>query len=642
MDINFETPFSVEERLLEKSSYFETLDNLVKKILPPLFFPSSLQEEILKRQSDYLNDSLPILKWSGLNDSPGFLSVILFCKARPSVCNFFYDLVSAWLIPQKKLDIELFFMADLKLKGLLEKFSISEIIIKVASEQELNEIKKNMKSIEAEIRLGAVSDFHANRIMQFKGLSYNKKTAMIQEKIASLIQSRSKDFGHNVFSYMQQFLVNCSEDFKIQRDYHHISRIISVLYLMRKILSQKITEAPSRRHVILKFLKTRLFLNESQKDVLGILVGINFIKEHELFEKKHLIKAVQIYIPDAEEVKESYFIEKSNESTIQTIYLELEKKEKNFSFEEIKKLKEALPDELTNHVEHLTNRIFMPRNEEEVVRNIIILAKQLKFLHDIPQVIITFDEQTERDLSFTIVLLRILKSKDLSCQEMFKNENILTFIPDRVKKVGIIRRKYLKEANVFRVLISSTDYIRKDHSLDLNKARADVMKALCKIFGDVRDYNGGMIYKQNEAYSNLKKALGKEIDEFLLEKFFYAIRPVEMGVVVSTNGLKSLFLMLKNAIQREQTRIKKHSDYLFKKEIKAVYVIIPVYDSVRKKTVKERIAKYYMLSSDFISFEILVNDIAFLGYVFYCDDDLRQKNFLKIIQQALDFEVKSE
>jgi hypothetical protein len=158
----------------------------------------------------------------------------------------------------------------------------------------------------------------------------------------------------------------------------------------------------------------------------------------------------------------------------------------------------------------------------------------------------------------------------------------------------------------------------------------------------VRDYNGGMIYKQNEAYSNLKKALGKEIDEFLLEKFFYAIRPVEMGVVVSTNGLKSLFLMLKNAIQREETRIKKHSDYLFKKEIKAVYVIIPVYDSARKKIVKEKIAKYYMLSSDFISFEILVNDIAFLGYVFYCDDDLRQKNFLKIIQQALDFEVKSE
>ncbi len=633
MNINAQEPFSIKEEI-EKQGYSDILRGLIKKVLPPsIFYPIST-EEFLKKNTSYLNEALPIVKWGELK-APLFLSVILFCKARQGVGNFFYDLVSSSLRPDKKLNIELFFTTEFQFADLLEKFSISEIVLEVSNDQDLNEIKNNIKSIEAEIKLGATSDFHANRILQFKGLSFNKKTAMIQEKIASLLQSRSKDFGQNIFSYMQQFLVNCSEEFKIQRDYHHISRIISVLYLMKKILKQKINDVPNRRHIVLKFLKTKLFLNDAQKEVLGVLVGMNFIKEHEVFEKKHLLKAIRDYIPLAEEINDSYFIEKSSDGAIQTIYIEIEKKQLEFSLEEIKKMKELLPEELANHVGQLTNRVFMPRNEEEIVRNIIELSKQLKFSHDIPQVIITFDEQTGDDLSFIIVLLRVLKPKDLPIQEMFKNSK-LKFVPDRIKKVGILRRKYLKEANVFRLLLSSRDYIRKDQSLDLNKARADVLNSLFSVFGDIRDYNGGMIYKQNEAFGNLKKALGI-VNEFLLEKFFYAIRPVEMSVVVSTSGLKSLFLMLLNAIKREETRIKKHSDYLFKKEAKALYVIVPTYDNERKKTVKERVAKNYLLSSDFISFEIFVNDITFLGYVFYCEDDLRQKNFLRTIQQALDF-----
>lgn len=630
-----------EEKLLEKGVYFETINSLIKKVLPfDLFFPPAFSEELLKKQEDFLNSSLPIIKLSDLSTSFNFFSATLLCKARPLSSNFFYDLMTGSLLFEKKVNVELFFTSDFKFKGLNETFCISEIIIKIGSEEELNEIKKNIKSIESELKLGVVSDFHAGRIMQFKGLAYNKKTAMIQEKIAALIQSRSKDFGQNVFSYMQQFLLSCTEEFKIQRDYNHISRVISVLYLMKKILAQKISETAHRRHVVLKFLKTRLMLNEGSKDVLGVLVGINLLKEHEVFEKKHLLNAVRTYVPAAIEVKDSYFIEKNKENTIETIYLELEKKD-GFTFEEIKKLKEFLPDELKNHVEHLTNRIFMPRNEEEIVRNIIILSKQLQFLHDVPQVIINFDEQVGDDLSFIIILLRILKPKDVALQEMFKNENNFKFIFERVKKVGIIRRKYLKEANVFRLLVSCKDYIRKDQSVDLNRARADVMSALCRIFTDVRDYNGGMIYKQNEAFNNLKKALGKDSNEFLLEKFFYAIRPVEMGVVAAINDLKSFFLMLVNAVKREETRIKKHSDYLFKKEPKGVYVIVPVYEVIRKKIIKETISKHYLISSDFISFEILVNDITFLGYVFYCSDELRQKNFLKVIQQGLTFEVES-
>lgn len=636
------------ESIYNESLYLESIKNLVNKVLPDIFFESNAEDNILiSKKKNLLNELLPIVKWSEIdqfNQDSKRLSVILLCKQKKGAGNFFYELISRWLLPKNNLPVDIFFMADFSFSDIEELFSVAQIVLEILPEHDFTEILKNKRTLETEIRLGVVSDFHANRIMQFKGLSYDKKTIMIQEKIASLMQSRSKDFGQTIFSDMQQFLITCSDKFKIQRDYHHISRIISILFLMKKVLLTKIKEIPNKRHVNLKFLKTKIFSESGDKEVLGVIVGLNFVKEHELFEKEHLMKAITIFVPEAIEVEGSFFLDKNPSLPIQTIYLEVEKSsKKDFTFDEIKSLKQDLPFEIKSHVEHLTHKLFMPRNEEEVVKNILILSRQLRFVNDIPQVIINFDEQIGFDLSFTIILLRILKVKTSSVMDLFKQvKTDSRFIPDRVKKVGILRRKYLREANVFKLLISSQNYIRKDHSVDLSCARMDIISDLNKVFGEVRDYNGGMIYKQNEVLSYLKNSLSQIVgyNEILLEKFFYAIRPVEMAVIIPSYSLKSMFLMLFNAIKREETRIKRHSDYLFKKEVNAVHAIIPIYDSLRKKQVKEAISKYYLLSSDFISFDLFFNDINYLGYIFNCEDDIRQKNFLRVVQQALDFEIK--
>ena len=56
--------------------------------------------------------------------------------------------------------------------------------------------------------------------------------------------------------------------------------------------------------------------------------------------------------------------------------------------------------------------VFMPRNEEEIMRNIVSLSDQIKYLRDIPQVFITFDEQTTANLFFTIIMVRLLKGEE--------------------------------------------------------------------------------------------------------------------------------------------------------------------------------------------------------------------------------------
>ena len=173
-----------------------------------------------------------------------------------------------------------------------------EAVLSVETDEEYKVVEKNKRTFETEIRLGILSDFHASRITEFKGLSNDRKTAMVQEKIGSLIQKRPKEFGKNIFSEMQQFLIMSRDEFKSQRDYHHISRIISILYMIRKLLKQNLDQYPDKRHVILKFLKTKLrSMNKQEKMVLGVLVGLNFLKEHEVFEKKHLAYAIKKFLP---------------------------------------------------------------------------------------------------------------------------------------------------------------------------------------------------------------------------------------------------------------------------------------------------------------------------------------------------------
>ena len=137
--------------------------------------------------------------------------------------------------------------------------------------------------------------------------------------------------------------------------------------------------------------------------------------------------------------------------------------------------------------------LFMPRNEEEVMKNVIRLSQELKYIRDLPQVFISFDEQTDSQLVFTVVLLRVLLGRENSIAELFKqNSTMCHFIEDRVKLVGFIRGKYPKESTVFRVKLYKESFMRRDHTVDLLGARQFVVKMLEEIVGEFRDYNGGI------------------------------------------------------------------------------------------------------------------------------------------------------
>ncbi len=632
-EFEFNCPF------IEAEYYRDGAQDLIHRLVPADLLESS--PHLLPMQRAQFADLLPQVCSSDLSRAPCSLSILLLCKFRQNACNFFYDMVSRWLLPTRRVNVELFFASDVRLPHLCDDLlSVAEIVVHIKSSQELEEVRRNLKSIQTEIRLGVVSNYHARRILEFKGLSTDGKTAMIQDKIGSLIQSHSKDFDRGIFSQMQHFLVTCREDFKKVRDYHHISRIISNIHSVQKWLKQNIEALPNKRHVMLKFFKTRLTESpQKEKPVLGVLVGLNFLREHEIFDKSHLIDAIRRHIPQIKPVEGSLIVDREEGSSLMTLYVEVEKNQGvDFALDEVQRLRSTLPDQLQTHIEQLTHPIFMPRNEEEVLRNIMSLSRQIRYVSDTPQVIISFDEQKGSDLCFTIIALRIHAEGAPSLQEMFvQAKTDLAFIPDRVRRLGSVRRKYAKEATVFRTLVANHLFLRPDHSVDLYKARQYVLGELTQIIGEVRDFNGGMILKQNELLDHLKLSLGKtaEHHNLLLEQFFYSLMPMEMRSVLETDPLKQLFLMLIQASKPDLKQRRKVGDWLFKQDNRRLFAVIPDFDSTKKGALASKMEELQIPNHKLVSFHLTLQDIPFGGYLLFSEDKALKDKFLRVLESVL-------
>jgi hypothetical protein len=515
--------------------YVVAIERILKYVLPPNCFESD----------DFFFhfvDRLPIICWTPLREPPFELSFFMWCRFRPNVFRFFHEMVSRWLIPGKRLNALLQFSADFSMPDFgPQKYIGGEVMVRIETAKEIEILHKNLPIIESEIRMGMESYYQACRILEIKGLTCDEKTALIQENIVSLIKHRPQDFDYDILSEMQHFLVLCKEEFKQSRTWRHMSRIICVHYLFRKALKLSLEVYPERRYINIKLIRAYV---ETGKKVLGIAIGMSFLNENERFEARHLLSGIQALLPEARKVEGSFFCNQSRSDPTLTIYLEIEKEgAAPITLEEERHLKEELPFELKNRIEQRLSPIFMPQNEEAIMRHILVLSTELKYVRDLPQVIIDFAQQTEDKLEFLVVVLRVVKPKLKSIASCFEiRTTSLEYVLDRTKVIGWLRKKYKKEATVFRLRIRKNHFLRKDQSVDLNKARQHLAKELQRIIGEFRDYNGGMISKENELFESLRQTAQE--NAFLLENFFYALNPPVMRSLLPAEPLKKLFKMI--------------------------------------------------------------------------------------------------
>lgn len=608
--------------------YTQSIRNALLRVLPSSFF---LAEEISKEEFLSL---LPLIKYQ---QQAHYLSITLLCPYRINGMKFFYDMVSRWLLPGKRLNITSFFATDFTIAELgHEKWTTCEIVIPLEHSHDQELIQQQMPIFEAEIKLGLASVYHANRILEIKGLSADEKTALIQERVVSLLKRRPKDFDHGIFAQMQHFLVMCSDEFKTCRAANHMCRLIYVFYLFQKSLKKQIERAPVSRFVLVKLCKTSLQTPFGLKKVLSVFAALNFLNENELFEQNHLMEALKNCFSNIKFVKDSFFARMNKEEKTQLLYLEVEKEHaEDISLAEVQQIRAILPDKIRSGIEKLERTVFMPRNEEEVMRGIVTLADQLHYSNDLPQVMIHFEQQIQSELSFTVIWLRVRKEMDVSLQQkMEAAQSFLTFTHDRVKIVGLLRKKYPKEATVFRVHFSADPFLRADHCVDLLKARQGLAFELQRILGEYRDYNGGMIAKQYEQFLALKQLVepADTTQELLLENFFHAIFPIELRTISHPLFLKKLFLMFLQAVQQNLP-----FQHVFNQE--GCYILFAFEDpSLREKMV------YRGPCSELLLFSTEYLDHFYQGFIYKDTDHSNQEAFLKEIfslWESLTFEMQT-
>lgn len=541
--------------------------------------------------------------------------VFLICRFYPGVERFFNEILSCWLLPGQKLIAHFSLHSIFSLaQSSLEQLSFCEMRFPLQEQQDFESIKRSFAVVLPEIRLGAVSPYQAHKILERLGLFSSDKNSLIQERVASLIHKRPEDFDYDVFGQMQHFFLSSAEGFKQVREHPHLSRIVYVFYLFRRRLKRVTEKSPDKRHVSFKVSRVRLHQSFGLQRVLGIFVGINFLKKHELFEEHHLEKAIQEYISDARVVEGSLFVYLHKEERLQIIYLEIHKAcGREFSALEVQVLRKKFPYALEHQVEKLMPALFMPRNEEEVMKNVIRLSQELKYLKDIPQVFISFEEQTDFELSFTVVLLRVLLESEPSIAALFKERApSYAFVEDRVKQVGFMRGKYPKEATVFRLKLPKVLYMRGDHTVDLLKARQAVVEALLLTVGEFRDYNGGMIAKQAENLKAFKALLMAFHSEVELESFFHSIYPVEIRSVVDPRLLKALYeerqLML---LQEESSSF----DFSFSQEKEGIVFMTRFLEEEVKPSLTKAMKELNLSSSQWILFSSKNGPYNYQGYV---------------------------
>ncbi|NBO24649.1 MAG: hypothetical protein EBU93_05395, partial [Chlamydiae bacterium] len=182
-------------------------------------------------------------------------------------------------------------------------------------------------------------------------------------------------------------------------------------------------------------------------------------------------------------------------------------------------------------------------------------------------VIVHFDRHDPHQLIFRVILIRVKRIEEVSLEkrlEVLKEISNVTI--ERVKILGMIRKKYPKEACVVTYRLKTILFVRDDHTIDFQKARLQVMQNLMKVFGPVRDFEGGMIAKQAEAFNDFQRLCLEKVHtkQITLENFFYGINPAEYRSLISQEILLDVFLWWKKEKDKKQKETP--DTYLFFKQ----------------------------------------------------------------------------
>lgn len=383
--------------------------------------------------------------------------------------------------------------------------------------------------------------------------NFHSSFSTIYEKIQKWMKRFPFSVDSSVYSDLLLLVLQTSKQYLDQRNPKHLFRLILSMHLMQKKILRSATLSPQTRHLEIKWFQTDLSFPFCSRNVHGLLIGFNVTNRYEIFDEENILLALQKHLPDLRLVRDSFYSHTSPNKHVKIIYLELEKKHGALiSSEELILLKENIERKVQKSIQTLSPSVSMWQTQEETYKNIIVLSNEITSLHDIPQVYITFDKQTGNEIVFHIILVQLTPFHSFSLKDRFLD---CTFVSHRHLTVKTLD-KHPIEALTFSLCISrNPDFLQSDGSLDFYAARQKVVDLLKSAIGEFRDYNGGIIVKQQHQLQLIKLNCPEKASEAeLLENFFYELSPLENQITFPAEKISALFnFFLKN--KQENSKI---------------------------------------------------------------------------------------
>ena len=672
-------------RRVHLENYHESIQSVITDMLPNVCKEYAEQirnmRDTQRKRLFYKSifENCPLIEANFYSEEPrATLSISTLCKSgyTREVGRFICDYFTKWLLPGKSISLSHVHSAVVQFEQSKGRgFFFHEMFIEIDDAKNLAAIKANLPDLIHELKINIIAVSHARRVVSANNLTDDQKRIIVQENISELLDIPSKGYNHNLFEQMQHFLLKASSEEKIatikknlaplidlnpqvferdlfneiqrfilptkkkfstERKLSYVTKIISYSYLLRKRAAHAFNATPTDRFAVSKILRTFLNQDEVIKPVVGVLVAVNFSSESELFDERHLLAALITLIPDALAIPDSIIHNKREYTGTRIIYLEIEKSSGIFSKEEVKLLQENLTHEVLSRIESVTNTVFMPRNEEEILRNILTLNNQLKFPTDLPQVMINYQSQEHINLLFTVILVRIEHPGVKPILPKVKGSEKSIYIKElEIKTVGRIRKKTPKKAYILEIICPKKEYLRVDFSLDLTRARRDVFSFLSNIVGEVRDFNGGMIAKQNEVLVDLKRQLlqNNYTEEFSLENFFYSFTPRFMQCILPATSLKHSFLFLQEALEHDFSKC----IYFIKTITWERHFIITVstINQSFRDFIEEEVSQIDFDPSSLATSYTFIHDIPVISYILRFSDSSQSDKLLKTLVEGI-------
>lgn len=400
-----------------------------------------------------------------------------------------------------------------------------------------------------------------------------KKLFSLQARFPRLFP---KELGEEVGRY----LLSCSRSFLNSRSTYLLCKLfISWERLRRRSLSRGLP-------------KIHLILLETNAITYKMAIILNHLQEDEFFNEKQILSAIRNLIPGVKLVPSSYLEHQRGRTHL--YYLEITKMKGGFfSIDDKAKLLQELPFECQQRVKSSPSLI-LTENVENLFKNIRPLSREIRHIDDLPQVMISFIEYSQKKLKFLAVVLRVIKPSTISIQEL--SSHLPPFIHFSIEKVFCVeklRKKYPKEASLFTLEVDSGIFMRHNNEVNLREARQYIAKALESMLGEYRDYNGGILNKETEQLAAIKSIFEKkQFPSFpLFEDFFYGIKPLTMRMLLATSaGVEIAFLLKKSMLSPLPASQKCQITSSYSQE--ADIVIVKTREKEWKQSIPSRIYTY--------------------------------------------------